>query len=506
MRMLATSLGAWDTIEAGQRHRHGLTFPLAILAAVLAECGLPAPDAWEGDERPTGRARDYDLLLVSTMDSRHFWRLPPWLREIGCPVRATDRGESDPLVVVGGQAATAPAPIEPYADVVYIGEAEAHVPDMVRTLESARVAGWSRARTLDAVAAVPGCLVPSRRPDGHVVSQVYAADVGITLRERISVSHRDVVRVEIARGCRSRCGFCALGWRAPYRENAAADVEAALRAAHEVGTREVHLSAGDAEGHSEIVSLRGAVSALGLRDHGWTGRLDTVRDCSVSAGKQFAFGLEGASHRLRRAIGKPRLTDDYIVEEVGAYWRAGGRRLMLHFIGGLPTESDADDDELAGLLDRLAYVAGGIGERIHMEIGRQPFGPLPHTPMQWFAPGLSTERIGRVVARHVGGPALAVTDKAGQREPEALINAVVMRGGPEVAPLVECGPPRMPRDPRFARGAVAGWLRSAGLDPERYWGAWDPDAPTPWAHVRSAHPPERLRRQWARIRDLLDRA
>lgn len=503
MKLLATSLGAWDTIEAGQRHRHGSTFPLAILAAVLAECGYPAPECWEGDVRPAGRGRDYDLLLVSVMDSRHFWRLPPWLREIGCPVRATDRGDADPIVVVGGQAATAPAPIEPFADIVYVGEAEAHVPDLMRTLESARGAGRSRTRTLEAVAAIPGCLVPTHRPAGHVVQQVYADDIGTTLRERLSVNHRAIHRVEIARGCKSRCGFCALGWRAPYRENSATDIEAALRSTREAGIREVHLSAGDAEGHSEIVQLRSAVAALGLRDHGWTGRLDTVRDCSVSAGKQFAFGLEGASWRLRRAIGKPRLTDDFVIAAVAEYWQSGGRRLMLHLIGGLPTETDTDGAALADLLDRLAYAAGGVGERIHIQIGRQPFGPLPHTPMQWFAPGLSTERIGRAIARHVGGASLAAVDKAGQGVPAALLNAIVMRGGPEVSSLVEAGPPRLPRDPRFARAAAASWLRGAGLNPDHYWGAWDPDAPTPWDHVRSAHSPAMLRRQWGRIRDLL---
>lgn len=503
MRMLATSLGAWDTIEAGQRHRHGLTFPLAIVAAVLAECGYTDLAVWEGDERPRGRARDYDLLLVSAMDSRHYWRLVPWLRAIGCPPRAADRSAADPLVIVGGQAATAPGPIEPFADVVYVGEAEAHVPDLMRALETARAAGWSRSRTLEAVAAVPGCLVPSHLPEGHVVHQVFAEDISLTLRQRICVSHRAVQRLEIARGCKSRCGFCALGWRAPYRENAASEVIHALQATRAAGIREIHLSAGDAEGHSEIETLRDAVRALGLRDHGWTGRLDTMRDCSVSAGKQFAFGIEGLSHRLRRAVGKPRLTNDYIVQEVEAYWRSGGRRLMFHLIGSLPTESDLDAMEFEELLDRLAYIAHSLRVRFHLEVGRQPFGPLPHTPMQYCAPGISTERIGRVVARHVGGPYLAVVDKEGQRPPEALLNAIVMRGGREVAPLVEGGPPRLPRHLAMARATLSAWLRRAGLNPERYWSRWDPDAPTPWEHVRSAHPPEMLRRQYRRIMEIL---
>lgn len=499
MRSLATSLGAWDTIETRHKTKHGITFPLAIVSATMADAGFPEPDVWEGESRP--EARDYDLLLVSAMDSRHFWRVVPFLREYGIPHRAADRGERDPIVILGGQAATAPAPVEPFVDVVYVGEAEAYLPELLRALDG----GGARRQRLERAAAVPGCLVPSL---GGTVRQVFADDISITLRERLNVNHREIHRVEIARGCKgpahsapkdptknAACGFCALGWRAPYRENPAEAIEAALTRTREAGIREIHLSAGDAEGHSEIVALRRAVARLKLRDHGWTGRLDTMRDCSVSAGKQFAFGIEGPSIRLRRAVGKGRLTNDYIVDQVEAYWQAGGRRLMFHLIGGLPSESDADAEEFGDLLDRLALAAP---ERVHLQIGRQPFGPLPHTPMQWFAPGLTTERIGRVVARHVRGSRLAVLDKSGQTYAAALLNAVAMRGGPEVAPLMEAGPPRLPSSPLAARMRWEGWLRGAGLDPGRYLGAWDPDAPTPWEHVQSAYPRETVRRAYDR--------
>lgn len=498
MRLLSTSLGTWDTIESGKGGRHGRTFPLAILHATVADAGFAEPDCWEGEARPVG---PWGGVLISAMDSRHFWRVPPFLREIGVPVRSADRREADPIVIVGGQAATAPAPIEPFVDVAYIGEAEAHAGDLLRTIDAGRAAGWSRTRILEACAAVPGCLVPAHFPVGHVVAQVYANDIGVTLRERLNVNLRAIHRVEIARGCQSKCGFCALGWRSRYRENDGEAIAAALRATASEGIREVHLSAGDAEAHSQIVAIREAVAGLGLRDHGWTGRLDTVRDCSVSAGKQFAFGLEGLSHRLRRAVGKARLTHDYIVREIEAYWSAGGRRLMFHLIGGLPGETDADADEFAELLAELESATGNT--RQHLEIGRQPFGPLPHTPMQWFAPGLTTERVGRVVRRYVRGARLAVTDKAGQSYASALVNAVVMRGGPEVAQIVEDGHPRLPEAPVPALLAWRRWLGRYGLDGARYLAEWDVDAPTPWEHVRSAFGREELARAYHATRERL---
>lgn len=495
MRALATSLGSWDTIETKHKHKHGITFPLAIVAAVMEAAGVSPPDVWEGDVQPEVGHRD--VLLISAMDPRHFWAIPDWLRKVGVPVRAADRNDAHPIVVMGGQAATAPAPVEAFIDVVYIGEAEARFPEVLATLDASR--GQPRARRLEAIAAIPGCLVPTHCPEGHVVDQVYADDIGVTLENRLWVNHRQIHRVEIARGCASKCGFCVLGWRSKYRENDASSIIESLTETARQGIREVHLSAGDAEGHSEIVRIREAVRAAGLRDHGWTGRLDTVRDCSVSAGKQFAFGLEGLSHRLRAAVGKRRLTDDYIADEIAAYWAAGGRRLMFHMIGGLPTETDEDAAEFGRLLERLRSLAGA-SQPMHLEVGRQPFGPMPHTPMQWFGPGLSTDRVGRAVARFSGDSALNILDKSGQTYRAALYHSLVVRGGREITSLVEAGMPALPSEPLAARARWEREVRRRGLSPARYLGEWDLGAPTPWDHVRSAYSRAQLEVAYTAIR------
>jgi hypothetical protein len=519
MRSLCTSLGAWDTIAKDTQGTHGKTFPLAIVSAVMESAGQPEPDCFEGWAGPPPVARDYDLLLVSMMDPRHMWALPGWLDAVRCPRLASARGAGDPLVIVGGQAATAPAPIEAMADIVFIGEAEAGLPALLRALDATRAAGLPRPAQLEVCAGLPGVFVPSvhRREREFEIVQVYADDIGITLRQRLDVNLRTIHRVEIARGCKgpahtvsrdptknAACGFCVLGWRSRYRENSAEDIAAALAATAAEGHREVHLSAGDAEGHSQIEALRGFVRDHGLRDHGWTGRLDTVRDCSVSAGKQFAFGLEGASHRLRAAIGKGRLTAEYVIEKLGAFWQAGGRRTMLHLIGGLPSEGPDDHREYSDLLralEDLSYTIPG-GEPIHLQIGRQPFGPLPHTPMQWFAPGLTTDALGEAAKPYLGGRLLNVYDKSGQSEPDALLNAVVMRGGAEVLPMLMDGRPRL-RPGRAMRGQFAAWVRSYGLEPERYLGAWDVDAPTPWEFVQSAFPKAEVRKAYHRIARML---
>lgn len=494
-KIIATSLGAWGGIEADRNAKHKLTFPLAIVQQVLQDAGFAGLESWEGDDRPSVEGARY--LMVSVMDSRHMWRVVPWLREVHIPIFAADRGESHPIVIAGGQAICNPAPVEPFFDVLFIGEAEAGLVQLMAALEG----GGSRWERLERAALVPGCLVPGFTAPDQVIHQQFSDDVSITLRSRLSVSLNDNPRIEIARGCPKKCGFCVLGWRVPYRENSAESISAKLTEIRDGGRKQVHLSAGDAESHREINAIRAHAAALGMRDNGWTGRLDTVKDCHVAAGKMFAFGLEGMSHRLRIIAGKHALSDDMVVEQMGNYWRLGGRRAMFHLIGGLPGEHDGDSDDFRALLERLEGEAASTGERIHLDIGRQPFGPLPHTPMQWFAPGITTERIRRAVAPWVGHPTLNVTDKAGLggHVSQAYIQAVTMRGGEEIRPLLVDGPPRLPEQVDAARLAADRWLRSYGLDPARYFGALDPDAPLPWDRVVSGQDKGSIRRAYDRL-------
>ena len=496
MRSIATGLGAWASIETGKAGRHGLTFPLALVSATMVEGGYPAPIPWEGDRRPVERARDVDLLLVSAMDPRHFWEIVPWLREVGAPVLARDRAEADPFVLLGGQAAAAPVPVLPFFDVVYVGEAEAHLVELLDVLRDGRRAGWSRRRILEAAAAVPGCLVPSCQPAGHTVRIVEAVDIGMSLRRPLNVSLRNVRRIELARGCRSKCGFCVLGWRTRYRENPADGV---IRALRDAPSREVTLSAADAETYSGLREVRVQMAALGLHDHGVNGRLDTFAGNEVTSAKSFSFGLEGMSHRLRRAMGKPKLTDGYIAGRLDEFWRMGGARVLLHMIGGIPTESHNDECEFAGLLALLRDMPRG---RRYVTIGRQPLTPMPHTPMQWLAPGLRTDRIGRVVARYAGDPRLTLVDAHGQREVPAILNALLIRGGPETAHVLLRGRPRV-REGRLARRQLGAWAWGYEIDLEDRLSTWSTDRPLPWACVESAVPLRSQLRAYRKIREIL---
>lgn len=508
VRMVFSGLRAWETIEG--KRPHGYTFPMAIVGAVMEDAGYAQPPCWEG-EGPTPQG-PWDLIMLSAMDPRHFWEVTRTLAAMGVSPWRRERGEADPIVLLGGQAASAPAPLFDLVDVVYVGEAEAGLAALLTALEP----NVPRQARLHRAAGLPGVWVPAVHGLTTTVQTVWADDIGISLRRRLDVNHTPMRRLEIARGCKgpagtvspsgknAACGFCVLGWRSPYRENSADDIAATMSATKALGLNTVHLSAGDAEGHSEIVAIRQAQRGLELYDQGWTGRMDTIRDCHVQAGKQYAIGMEGASARIRRAVGKPRLTHEYVVQKVQDYWRAGGERLMFHFIGGWPSEGPQDWQELDDLFADLANVAasatfapGQTDRRKRIEIGRQPFNPMPHTPFQWWAPGLVTDGIGSVLARWQGWQTLNLEDKVGQQPGNAALNAVVLRGGPEVGRLLVEGQPSL-RAGTAGVESVRAWLRQRGFNPQHYLGPLPLSRALPWAFIKSGWPVEEQERNFRR--------
>ena len=81
------------------------------------------------------------------------------LRLGGIPLRARDRGATDPLVLFGGAATFLnPEPLAPFADLIAVGEGESLIPKLVEALLGAT----EPRRAPDALREADGFYVPSR--------------------------------------------------------------------------------------------------------------------------------------------------------------------------------------------------------------------------------------------------------------------------------------------------------------------------------------------------------
>ena len=459
MRALGSSFGAWRSLEHnhGVKGRHGLTVSLAIVSAIGELHGLEMVHGVP--------ALDCDAVFISVLDTLLMLRACEHFKQWGIPLRRCNRQPVGryPLIWCGGQGLHNPMPMSEIFDLCVIGDAEEPLPELLRLWEQ----HGNSAGFLTAASTVPGVYVPDHhRPGEATVKQSVARDISVSLRKSIAVTLDGSRRIEIARGCRYKCAFCGLGWRAPYRENTSKELITALQQ----GPRRVHLLSGDAETHTEIAQIRTAADELGCLDQGWTGRLDDTYS-RISGQKRYAFGVEGISHRLRRIVGKGRLTDERLVSMTAAVLDRiegnGKGRTVWHIMAGLPSERPAEILEMHRVLDELDNRRRCRTPR-NLNVHWQPFQPIPGTPMQWCAAGSGARRLAAML-RGAGGDWVQVRHVTGRTDRIAAICSALARADGQAVRLLEAcaqGSRMSPAAAELLTGSTARTL--------------DPDAPLPW--------------------------
>lgn len=483
MKAFASSFHAWRSIERqeGIKVPHGLVFPLSVVEAL----GRPHGLMLTAEEHATQPASSFDAIMVSVLDSRCMLEAARSFQEWGVPFRRRDRKPvgSWPLVWVGGQGVHNPRPLGDVGDLFVIGDAEDPLPELLRL--------WDRHGNtpgfLSAASAVPGVWVPEHHnPTEHTVVQSIASDVSVTMREDISVSHDGTRRLEIARGCRYKCTFCSLGWRTPVRENSAEQIITEIRRS----PKRVHLQAGDAESHSGINEIRTALRQHGGHDQGWTGRLDTLfenPDQTIPGQKRYAFGVEGVSYRLRRAVGKGYLTDERLIEDTCRFFETlegdTKGRAAWHVISGLPTERPGDVRDLCRVVETINTRRRGKTAR-NLAIHWQPFQPLPGTPMQWCAAGTGARKQASRMKPFEGMAWCRLRQVGGRTNDAALLCAILARADERGADLLEAVAGRRvsPDEAAVIAGVGHGQL--------------DPDAPLPWDFIQQHYDKATLRKAY----------
>jgi radical SAM superfamily enzyme YgiQ (UPF0313 family) len=137
------------------------------LAQLMRQQGLPQ-FSWEG-HRPVAA---FDLLAVSLSSELGYTNLLELIDLAGLPLRARDRDDDHPLVLIGGHVATNPEPIADFIDAAVMGDGEEAVllvSELVREwLRAGRPGG--RERLLGRLAATGQVYVP------RFYDLAYAAD------------------------------------------------------------------------------------------------------------------------------------------------------------------------------------------------------------------------------------------------------------------------------------------------------------------------------------------
>ena len=339
------------------------------------------------------------------------------------PLRSKDRGEEDPIVIGGGPSIYNPEPMADFFDLIYLGEGEEVLPELVKAYQAAKKQGLSKKVFLERAAQMEGIYVPSfydvsYEDDGTIqefrrnnptASPIIKKQV---VRELEKASYpvkpvvpfiqvtQDRVVLEIQRGCIRGCRFCQGGM--VYRPCRGRDVEGLKEIATQMlkntGYQEISLSSLSSSDYLDLEELvnyliqeckkrRVNISLPSLRIDSFSLEvMNKVQDVKKSS---LTFAPEAGSQRLRDVINKG-LTEEMILSGAGLAFESGWTKVKLYFMLGLPGETDEDIQAIPRLCEEIAkrYYEIPKEERTgkcQINISTSFFIPKPFTPFQWVA-------------------------------------------------------------------------------------------------------------------------
>lgn len=467
---------------------------------------------------------EFDCVAFSTTYENDYLNMLHILALSRIPVRAAERGPTDPLVTMGGVCAWSnPEPLAPFVDWFFLGEGEESSHEVFelwqRIQEAERQPDVARAEFFRALLGIEGIYVPrfydvKYHEDGTVGEVVPHRQAPLPVRKRrlrrtddydtlsmvrtVNTEFGEMALLEVGKGCGRGCRFCMEG--EIYRPVRHRHLDAILRAADTAlqRGRRIGLVGACVSDYPWIDELIAALRAKGVEVSLSSVRADSlspglVRGLLESGTRTLTIAPEAGTERLRTVIHKS-LTDQRLFEAVDLIADSGVPRVKMYFMIGQPTETAEDVDGIIRLAKaarhRILQKRRDPKSLAELTVGVSSFVPKPWTAFQWCA--MAEVRALDEKIHHLRRELRRVGIRFTHDVPKwAYLQAVLARGDRHVGDLLS-----------LALSHGGNWkraLREWPRNPDFYAGRERPLAERfPWDHFEVGTRRERLEMEYRR--------